>query len=530
MSRDRHPDKVLARREFLLRAAALGGSTVTLSHLDPESSRTGAALSSLPLWRSLPRWRGFNLLGMFYQSPKVGFDEWHYDFIAEHGFDFVRLPLDYRIWTIAPGQYREEPLKELDRAIAMARSRGIHTCLNLHRAPGWTVAKPPEKLDLWGNEPDSTTAQQLFAQQWEMLAQRYRALGPRDLSFNLLNEPPEMPGTVYRQVIAPAVEAIRSHSPDRLIIADGARWATRPVAELESLALAQSGRGYTPMRLTHYKAQWIDGSQKWPEPQWPLRATFNAFLYGPFKQQLQSPLVLRGDFIPGTRVTLRVGRVSNRADLVVLADQTPLIRKLFQPQEGAGEWKSSSFSKEHNVWSAEYDRDYAATISGCVRELRLSVEEGDWLSLSEIRIEFPEAAAPLVLRPTDETWGARQGILDLSSPGGQPAATADSPIICGVEQLWKDVIGPWAEFAAQRRVGALIGEWGTHNATSHPLALAWMRDSLRLFRRASLGWALWNLEGSFGPVNSDRNDVTYESYKGRKLDRKMLELLKADGA
>jgi len=34
------------------------------------------------------------------------------------------------------------------------------------------------------------------------------------------------------------------------------------------------------------------------------------------------------------------------------------------------------------------------------------------------------------------------------------------------------------------------------------------------------------LKGSFGVLNSERTDVKYEDYKGHKLDRKMLELLK----
>ena len=32
--------------------------------------------------------------------------------------------------------------------------------------------------------------------------------------------------------------------------------------------------------------------------------------------------------------------------------------------------------------------------------------------------------------------------------------------------------------------------------------------------------------GSFGVLDSGRRDVKYENYKGHKLDRKMLELLK----
>ena len=74
--------------------------------------------------------------------------------------------------------------------------------------------------------------------------------------------------------------------------------------------------------------------------------------------------------------------------------------------------------------------------------------------------------------------------------------------------------------------GGHVGEWGCFNKTPHDVALAWMGDYLSLWKEAGWGWALWNLRGSFGVMDSERADVAYEDYKGRKLDRKMLELLR----
>ena len=41
-----------------------------------------------------------------------------------------------------------------------------------------------------------------------------------------------------------------------------------------------------------------------------------------------------------------------------------------------------------------------------------------------------------------------------------------------------------------------------------------------------IGWALWNLRGDFGVMDSGRADVEYEDFRGHKLDRRMLELLR----
>ncbi len=40
-----------------------------------------------------------------------------------------------------------------------------------------------------------------------------------------------------------------------------------------------------------------------------------------------------------------------------------------------------------------------------------------------------------------------------------------------------------------------------------------------------MGWALWELRGGYGVLDSNRPDVEYEDFRGHKLDRKMLELL-----
>jgi hypothetical protein len=52
-----------------------------------------------PTLQELPRWRGFNLLEMFYKGCSTGpLHEEDFQFISELGFNFVRLLLDYRIW------------------------------------------------------------------------------------------------------------------------------------------------------------------------------------------------------------------------------------------------------------------------------------------------------------------------------------------------------------------------------------------------------------------------------------------------
>jgi endoglucanase len=94
------------------------------------------------------------------------------------------------------------------------------------------------------------------------------------------------------------------------------------------------------------------------------------------------------------------------------------------------------------------------------------------------------------------------------------------------ETLRRERIDSWKRLEANG-IGIHVGEWGAFQHTPHPVTLAWMRDSLELWQQAGWGWALWNLRGGFGILDSERRDVTYENFHGHKLDRKMLELLRS---
>ena len=332
-----------------------------------------AAEKRIPSARQLPRWRGFNLTEKVSKrrDGNPPYKESDFALLQEWGFDFTRLPLSYLCWTDMEDwlKIREDELKDIDQAIEFGGKHGVHVNLNLHRAPGYCVNPPKEPLDLWTEEK----ALDASAFHWAMLSKRYKGLPNERLSFDLLNEPANIPEQTYVRVVTRLVQAIRAEDPNRLIIADGLRWGRDPVLGLAELGIAQSTRGYDPNQISHYKANWMKGSDKWPEPTWPLK----------------------------------------------LNDKT-----------------------------------------------------------------------------TDK------------------------------ETLRQDKIVPWKKLEA-KGVGVHVGEWGAFNVTPHKVVLAWMRDCLDLWKEAGWGWALWNLHGGFGVLDSHRTDVDYEDFRGQKLDRKMLKLLQS---
>lgn len=95
----------------------------------------------------------------------------------------------------------------------------------------------------------------------------------------------------------------------------------------------------------------------------------------------------------------------------------------------------------------------------------------------------------------------------------------------GRERIRLQMIEPWKKVQAMG-VGVHVGEFGAFSKTPHDVVLAWMRELMSQWKEAGWGWAMWNFRGGFGILDSERADVQYEDFKGHKLDRKMLELIK----
>ena len=125
-----------------------------------------------------PARHGFNVQWAFVGrgDPVPPPDERLLDFLAVEGFDFVRLPTDYRVWTTGtdyrgPRHGIPEGHRGLSRRLP---ARGIHLSINLHRAPGYCITgQELEVHDLWHDR----LAQDGFLAIWTTLAST--SVGPR---------------------------------------------------------------------------------------------------------------------------------------------------------------------------------------------------------------------------------------------------------------------------------------------------------------------------------------------------------------
>ncbi len=249
--------------------------------------------ASLKPWRSVnPRWYGFNLLEYFstdtdwmkyfpYRNDGA-FKEDDFRWMRDSGFNWVRLPMDYRFWTDPQNIMKidEKMIEPIDRAIKLGDRYGIHVNISLHRAPGECILDGMdekmtgihvtyEKSSVY----DDRAALDAFVHQWTFFARRYTGISNDKLSFNLVNEPGARNNNAdgerkYVRVARAAIDGIRAVDSTRLIVTDGYNIARSPIESLFDTGILQSAHDYSPMKVTHYRVEWVRSQDNvlWPVP------------------------------------------------------------------------------------------------------------------------------------------------------------------------------------------------------------------------------------------------------------------------
>ena len=169
------------------------------------------------------------------------------DSLHAWGFNSVRLPMHYRLFTLSPD---EEPAAGentfvntgfdlTDSLISWCKSRGMYVFLDLHAAPGGQgndlniSDRDPSKPSLWQSE----AAKKKTIALWTKLASRY-ANEPAVGGYDILNEPnwgfedtvndlngtKEQKNIPLRQLLIAITRAIRSVDQKHLVIIEGNGW------------------------------------------------------------------------------------------------------------------------------------------------------------------------------------------------------------------------------------------------------------------------------------------------------------------
>ena len=168
------------------------------------------------------------------------------DAMARWGFNSVRLPMHYALYTlpveqepVAGGQtWVEEGFRRTDELLAWAKANDLYLILDLHAAPGGQgndnniADRDPMQPSLW----DDPRHQDKMVALWTKLAQRYRD-EPHIAAYDIINEPnwgfadksdtngcKENGNAPLKDLLVRTTRAIREVDTRHIIVIEGNCW------------------------------------------------------------------------------------------------------------------------------------------------------------------------------------------------------------------------------------------------------------------------------------------------------------------
>ncbi|KZC83305.1 hypothetical protein AYR46_01615 [Sphingobium yanoikuyae] len=136
----------------------------------------------------------------------------------------------------------------MEDLVKYAASKKIFVVLDFHRYHELSI------------NPDHETKR--FLSIWSQMSRHYKGL-PSTIAFEVINEPRlNLEPARYNSLLATAINIIREHNPNRLIIAD-TPWVAhyKGLSSLKipnDLNVVPSFHFYDPMEFTHQQASWMD--------------------------------------------------------------------------------------------------------------------------------------------------------------------------------------------------------------------------------------------------------------------------------
>lgn len=173
-------------------------------------------------------------------------------FLAKQGFNFARLPLNYRHFEddLAPGVWIEKGFQQLDRVVNLCRKYGIWVMLDFQALPGaqardQNAGSAYGETYLWYHKEflDRTVAL------WGEIARRYSG-DPIVAGYNPICEPVSPDPELLNQLYLDILRAIRKSDPHHIVMLDPNRWAS-DIQSLHDVLFADP----QVITVTHYYFQ-----------------------------------------------------------------------------------------------------------------------------------------------------------------------------------------------------------------------------------------------------------------------------------
>ena len=175
-----------------------------------------------------------------------------FPFIARRGFDHVRIPIRFSGHASAASPYTIDAafFSRVDTVLNQAAAANLAVVVDMHHYD-----------DLAANV---AAHRDRFVALWTQIAARYQSR-PDTVAFELLNEPYSQLDTTWNDVMVPAIRAIRTTNPRRLLIVDAVFWADP--TKLSTLTLPDDANIMASIHLYEPKLFSFQG-QDWMGPEY----------------------------------------------------------------------------------------------------------------------------------------------------------------------------------------------------------------------------------------------------------------------
>ena len=204
--------------------------------------------------------KGTNLAHWLSQSSRRGearrlfIQEKDFAYIAELGFEHIRLPIDEEQMWDEQGKRHDEAFEIMENCIRWSIKNNLRIILDLHilRSHHFNAEEKP----LWTDPAE----QEKFCDLWRDLSAALTEYPLSMLAYELMNEAVADDPEDWNRLLARCFSAIRETEPERLIVIGSNRWQSASTFDELKVPddpnIILSYHFYEPFLLTHFHASW----------------------------------------------------------------------------------------------------------------------------------------------------------------------------------------------------------------------------------------------------------------------------------